>query len=188
MSNTNHCHKMPVPQIPTARKIDDEVMCQFLDRHPVPSNLVSWGTRGLTYIWYIFPTMFGVCAPSSGWSTMPVPLKTKHCYDIGICGSVLLLICHVHKCTIKSTTVHIFKRLGSVRWSETYNGTAVLLVRTLWLKSSLVYQATGIFIHPACGAQAPKRVGDTHQMYVYNRYSSFSWYEKWVWCHTKCTE
>jgi len=36
MSNTDHCHKTPVPQIPTAHKIDGKVMCQSSDRHLFP--------------------------------------------------------------------------------------------------------------------------------------------------------
>jgi len=30
----------------------------------------------------------------------------------------------------------------------------------------LVYQVTGIVVLPACGAQAPKHIGDTHEIYV----------------------
>jgi len=38
----------------------------------------------------------------------------------------------------------------------------------------LVVQGTGIIFLPGDGAAAPKHVGDTHQMYVYNRYCEFS--------------
>jgi hypothetical protein len=52
--------------------------------------------------------------------------------------------------------------------------TTVLLFKTLWLKSSLVYKETSIVVLPAYGAQAPKCIGDMHQMYVYNRFCAFS--------------
>jgi len=40
----------------------------------------------------------------------------------------------------------------------------------------LVFQATGTVVLPYDCAQAPKHVGDMHQMYVYNRYCAFHWY------------
>jgi hypothetical protein len=44
----------------------------------------------------------------------------------------------------------------------------------------LVFQGTGIVVLPEGGAQAPKHVADTHQIYLCERYCAFSWYEKGV--------
>jgi len=38
------------------------------------------------------------------------------------------------------------------------------------------FEGTGIVVLSDDDAQAPKHVGDTHQMYLCNRYCAFSWY------------
>jgi len=50
----------------------------------------------------------------------------------------------------------------------------------------LVFQVTGIVVLPDDGAHAPKHVGDTHSLYVYNCYCAFSWYLKGVWYPSWC--
>ena len=50
MLNTNHCHRTPIPGIPTAQTIDGDVMCQSSDNQLVPPSWSGWGrSRGLMY-------------------------------------------------------------------------------------------------------------------------------------------
>ena len=43
------------------------------------------------------------------------------------------------------------------------------------------FQRTGTVVLPDDGGHVPKHAAYKHQMYVYNRYCEFSWYQKGVW-------
>jgi len=47
--------------------------------------------------------------------------------------------------------------------------------------SGIWWKGTRVVVLHDDGAQAPKHVAETHQIYVCNRYCSFSWYWKGVW-------
>jgi len=119
-------------------------------RSPERQNLLY------SYIWYVSPTCFGVCAPSWGRKTVPVPWK-----------KLLLWYCHLK---VQFCILYIMSNVPFI----THHIKATELKPQITMSVGL--QGTSIVVLPHDGPQELKHVGDTHQMYVYNRYRAFSWY------------